>query len=344
MIQVGGNEIYYPKEIIMPNPEPAMTPALPKVDLHRHLEGSLRLQTVLEVSKAHGLPLPAWEVDSLKPHIWIQEPANDILKVFPRFDLARNIFVDYDVCRRAAWECLEDAAAQGLDTLELRFSPLYMAEPHGLDPMSVASVVCEAWEEAKTRLPIHARLIGILSRTYGPQACEIELNAVLAHRQRGIVGLDLAGDEARQPAPLFEDHFRRAREAGLHVTVHAGEFAGVESVRQAVDLLGAERLGHAVRVVDDPGLMERLAERGIAIECCPTSNVLTCAVPDYASHPLPIFLEHGLIATLNTDDPGLMGDLTLEEEYRHARDEMGLSRAQLDQVQRNGLRAAFQDR
>ncbi len=327
----------------MDTSESAINPSLPKVDLHRHLEGALRLQTIIEVSKKYNLPLPAWEPEMLQPEIWIQEPFDDFVKVFPRFNMARNIFVNYDICRRAAWECLEDAANQGLDYIELRFSPLYMAEPHALDPLSVASAVCEAWEQARTSLPIRSCLLGILSRTYGPEACEIELQAALGHRDRGIVGLDLAGDEARQPASLFIDQFRRARDAGLHITVHAGEFAGVESVRQAVDLLGTERLGHAVRAADDPALLDRIAERGIAIECCPTSNVLTCAVPDFASHPLPVFLNHGVRATLNTDDPSLMGDLLLEDEYRHARDDMGLTRAELDQIQRNGQAAAFID-
>jgi adenosine deaminase len=181
----------------------------------------------------------------------------------------------------------------------------------------------------------------ILSRTYGPDACQVELQAALANRERGVVALDLAGDEARWPASLFEQHFRQAREAGLRATVHAGEFAGAESVRQAVELLHADRIGHAVRAVEDASVMDLLAERGVAIECCPTSNVLTCSVADYASHPLPLFLAHELCVTLNTDDPSLMGDLRLEDEYRIARDAMGLSGGQLDQVQRNGVQAAF---
>jgi adenosine deaminase len=318
-----------------------LNPTLPKVDLHRHLEGAVRLETVIEISQAHGLPLPASDRQGLAQHAWIDRPTGDILQLLPKFDLLRLVFVDTDACRRVTWECLEDAANEGLDYVELRFSPLFMAEPHGLDPMSVTGAVCEAWQEARVRLPVRARLVAILSRTYGPAACEIELECALAYRERGIVGLDLAGDEARHPAAGFREHFRRAREAGLRLTAHAGEFAGAESVRETIAELAPERLGHAVRAADDPALLDLIAERGIAVECCPTSNVLTTSVAAYSRHPLPAFLAHGICATLNTDDPALMGDLRLEDEYRHAQSEMSLTRADLDRIQLNSLQAAF---
>ena len=313
----------------MPDPDslPALSPRLPRVDLHRHLEGSLRLETVIELSRLHHLPLPAWTRAGLEPHVWIQEPTSDILVLLPRFNLLRSILVDYDACRRVAWECLEDASREGLHYVELRFSPLFMAEPHGLDPQGVTSAVCDAWQEASGGLPVESRLVVILSRTYGPEACQVELEAALACRDRGVVGLDLAGDEARHPAGQFTGHFRRAREAGLHLTAHAGEFAGAESVRETVLTLAPERLGHAVHAVDDLSVLELLVEQGVAVECCPTSNILTTAVPGYEAHPLPVFLDRGLCATLNTDDPALMGDLRLETEYRAARDAMGLTRA-----------------
>ncbi len=318
-----------------------ISPDLPLVDLHRHLEGSIRLSSVLDLSRRHGLTAPAASLDELRRRVWITETHTDILEIMPRFDVLRGVLVDYDACRQVTWECIEDAARQGLDYVEVRFSPLFMAEPHDLQPLSVAAAVCEAWQEARGQLPILARLVVILSRTYGPQACEIELQAALAYRERGVAGLDLAGDEARHPAGQFAPLFRRAREAGLRLTAHAGEFAGAESVRQTVLELGVERLGHAVRAIDDPAVLDLLAERGIAIECCPTSNVLTGSVPDYAEHPLPLFLQHGLRATLNTDDPSLMSEITLDHEYLVAQEHMGLDDQQLRLVQENGLQAAF---
>ncbi|HEX2978634.1 MAG TPA: adenosine deaminase [Anaerolineaceae bacterium] len=318
-----------------------ITPRSPRVDIHRHLEGSIRLETVLDLAKQHHLPLPAEDLAGLQKAVFLTEPVSDILLILPRFNLLIQGLVDYDACRRVAWECLEDADQEGLDYVEMRFSPLFMAEPHGLDPQSVTSAVCEAWEEARGRLRVQSRLIVILSRTYGPEACEAELACALAHRDRGVVGLDLAGDEARHPANQFASHFRRAREAGLHLTAHAGEFAGADSVRKTVLTLGVERVGHAVHAVDDPDVLDLLAEKQIAVESCPTSNLLTCAVPSFAAHPLPIFLDRGLCTVLNTDDPTLFGGISLEDEFRVAREEIGLSDGQLTRLRENGLRAAF---
>ena len=303
-----------------------MTPehAWPLVDLHRHLEGAVRPATVLEVSLEHGLPLPTQDLQELEDFLHLQEPIHDLLDVLPRFDLLRQVYLDYDLCRRVTMECLQDAWDEGLDYVELRFSPYFMAEPHRLDPASVTSAVCEAWQEMERARPGASRLIVILSRTYGPELCEIELACALSHRGRGVAGIDLAGDEARWTAGLFREHFARAEAAGLHRTAHAGEFAGSESVRETLEALNPERIGHGVHAADDPALMERILERGIALECCPTSNYFTRAVPRLEQHPLPLFLEKGLCATLNTDDPSLFQGVTIAHEYKVAAERMGI--------------------
>ena len=321
--------------------ETAISPNLPLVDLHRHLEGSMRLSTAIEICREHHLPLPAWTVPDLQKYVWIEEPVSDIVQIFPRFDILRQAFVDIDVCRRVATECLEDAVSEGLDYLELRFSPYFMAELHQLSPQAVTSAVCEAWQESVHKLPIISRLIVILSRTYGPEICTVEMDCALEHSGQGVVGVDLAGDEMRWPARLFSKDFDRARDTGLQITAHAGEFAGAESIRETIEVLRPQRLGHAVRAVDNEQLMGEIAQKGIAIECCPTSNYLTATVPTIQDHPLPVFLKHGIKATLNTDDPSFMGDLTIQQEYQKAMDLMGLSQEELALVQKNGLDAAF---
>jgi adenosine deaminase len=257
-----------------------------------------------------------------------------------RFELLRHVMADYAAVRRITRENLEDAVNEGIDYIELRFSPYFMAEPHRLDPMGVTEAVCDAVEEATGQLPVRAKLIGILSRTYGPEIAWTELEAAIRCRDRGIVALDLAGDEANYPGELFVRHFCKAREAGLHIMAHAGESAGFESVRQAVLELHAERIGHAVRAIDDPATMDLLAERGIPIESCPTSNVQTSVVAGYQAHPLPAFLKQGLLVTLNTDDPGISG-IDLPHEYRIVREEMGLDEAELRRLQENAVTAAF---
>jgi adenosine deaminase len=186
---------------------------------------------------------------------------------------------------------------------------------------------------------VKVKLIGILTRTYGPIVARKELEALLEYRDR-LVAMDLAGDEANWPGDQFTSHAQRARESGLQITVHAGETAGPESVWQAVRELGAARIGHAIRAVEDPALMDHLAQQRVGVESCLTSNVQTSLVPDYASHPLRTFLDRGILATINTDDPGI-GGVYLRHEYQVAAPAAGLTNAHTRQAQRNALATAF---
>ena len=251
-----------------------------------------------------------------------------------------GVLVDYDACRRMAYENVEDARREGLDYVELRFSPWFMAEPHGLDPAGVV----EAVVEGVTGRHAGFRLSGQADRHPQPH---LRAGDRLEGAGRAADGTGTGwqrstwpGDEAHLPGDLFVEHFRRARDAGWHITVHAGEIAGPESVWQAIRGLGAERIGHAVSAAQDPALMDYMAEHRIGIESNLTSNVQTSTVPDYASHPLRLFLEHGLLATINTDDPGISG-ITLPYEYDVAAPAAGLTPEQIRQAQRNALTAAF---
>jgi adenosine deaminase len=312
----------------------------PLVELHRHLDGNVRLGTVLDLGRQHALPLPAWTLEELRPHVQVTDPTPDLMSFIAKFEVLRLILVDLEAVRRITRENLEDAAAEGIDAVELRFSPYFMAERHGLDPQAVVETVCDTLEEARGEIPVLAKPIVILSRTYGPETCEIELETAIRCRDRGVVALDLAGDEARFPGELFVRHFRRAREAGLRVIAHAGEAAGAASVRQAVLELEAERIGHGIRAAEDPATMDLLAERSVPLEICPTSNVQTSTVGSYQEHPLPQFLERGLTVTLNTDDPSISG-IDLAHEYAVVQREMGLSETHLRRMQENALAAAF---
>jgi adenosine deaminase len=317
-----------------------MREGYPLVELHRHLDGNVRIETVLDLARQHGLELPAWTVEGLRPHVQITEREPSLMAFIAKFDLLKRVMVDYDAVRRIARENLEDAVREGIDYIELRFSPYFMGEEHGLDTNGVVEAACDALEEARGTIPVKAKLIGIISRHYGPEIGRVELAAAVRYRDRGVVALDLAGDEANFPGELFVRHFEEAREAGLRVTVHAGEAAGAASVRQAVLGLGAERIGHGVRAVEDAAVLDLLAERRVALEVCPTSNLQTSTVASYQSHPLPALLRRGLAVTLNTDDPGISG-IDLAHEYRVAAEELGLSAAELRRLQENAMAAAF---
>lgn len=314
-------------------------PQLPLLDLHRHLDGSVRLETILDLGLKHNLPLPARDLDGLRPHVQVTEPQPGLLAFLARFKWITAVLVDLDACRRIAYENVEDARREGIDYLELRFSPWFMAEPHRLSPAGVVEALADGVAAGWRDFGVRVNLIGILSRHYGPEIAQRELAALLHYRDH-LVALDLAGDEGNWPGPLFVNHFRQAREAGLRITVHAGEGAGPASVWQAIRELGATRIGHAARAAEDPALLDYLAEHGIGIEANLTSNVQTSTVRDYASHPLRRFLEDGLLATINTDDPAISA-IDLPHEYNVAAPQAGLTREQIRQAQRNALEIAF---
>ena len=313
--------------------------SIPLVELHRHLDGNIRLQTILDLGRQHNIPLPAWEVESLRPYVQVTDPQPGVMTFIAKFRWPLRVLVDAEACRRVAYENVEDAKLDGLDYIELRFSPWFMAEANGLNPTLVVEAVVDGIAAGARDFEVKINLIGILSRTYGAHIATQELEALLSQREH-ITALDLAGDEAQFPAEWFREHFRRARDAGWHITAHAGEIEGPESIWQAIRELKAERIGHAIRAVEDPVLLDYLAEHQIGIESCLTSNVQTSCVPDYPSHPLKTFLEYGIRATINTDDPGISG-IDLPYEYNVAAPKAGLTEAQIRQAQVNALEAAF---
>ena len=314
-------------------------PRFPLIDLHRHLDGSVRLETVLELGREHNLPLPAWDLEGMRPFVQVTEPQPGVMAFIKKFEWLTRILVDYDACRRIAYENIEDAMNEGIDYVELRFSPFFMAEANGLDPQGVVEAVIEGVKTGIEEFQIQANLIGIISRTYGPEIAWKELKSMLAFSDQ-IVALDLAGDEANWSGDLFVDHFKKARDVGWQVTVHAGESDGPVSIWQAIKGLGATRIGHAVQAVKDNSLIDFMKTNRIGIEANLTSNVQTSTVPNYESHPLVCFLESGLLATINTDDPGISG-IDLIYEYQVAAPKAGLNQEQIHQAQYNALEIAF---
>jgi adenosine deaminase len=318
-----------------------MDGALPFIDLHRHLDGNVRLQTILDLGRRHNIRLPGDTVDTLRPHVQVTETMPDLVTWLAKLQWMIAVLADYDACRRIARENVEDAHAEGLDYVELRFSPYFMAGPNRLDPVRVVEAVVAGVAEGVAATGLQVNLIGILSRTFGPEACAVELEALLTHREH-LVALDLAGDEKNWPAELFVRHFARGRDAGWAITVHAGEAGGAPSVWAALERLGATRIGHGIRAVDDPRLMDHLRDQRIGLEVNLTSNVQTNTVPSLAAHPMKRFLAHGLLATINTDDPVVSG-IDLRHEYTVAAPAAGLGPAEITLARRHALEIAFLD-
>lgn len=313
--------------------------SIPLVDLHRHLDGNVRVNTIWELGHQHGIALPADSLETLAPFVQIQGKETSLVAFLKKLDWMVAVLADLDAVKRVANENVADAALSGLDYAELRFSPYYMAMNHKLPIEGVVEAVIDGVKAGLKDYQIKINLIGIMSRSFGQAACTQELEGLLAHKQH-LVAMDLAGDELGFPGELFNEHFKRVRDAGLAITAHAGEAAGSQSMWQAIQELGATRIGHGVNAIHDPKLMEYLAKHRIGIESCPTSNLHISTVSSYAEHPFRTFMDAGVLISLNTDDPGVSA-IDIKHEYRIAKSELGLSDAELAQVQRNGVEMAF---
>ncbi len=311
---------------------------IPKVELHRHLEGSLRLETLVEVAQEHGIDVPVSRF-----HTLVQMQKDDSLTFdtfLSKFQTLRQFYRSPEVIARITKEAVHDAALDNIQYMELRFTPMALARLQGYSLAEVMDWVIENASEAAAANGVTLRLIASVNR-HEPVALAEEVARLSAERiSRGIVGMDLAGNEAQFSALPFAGVFREARESGLHLTIHAGEWGPAENVRLAIEDLGAERVGHGVRVLEDPNVVALARERGTVFEVCVTSNYQSGVVTALAAHPLVRMIKEGLKVTINTDDPGISA-ISLSDEYRIALDELGLTYKELGNCVLASALAAF---
>lgn len=314
--------------------------AMPKIELHRHLEGSWRLETLSELARTYSLPIDAYEIETIRPHVQMMpnEPRT-WAQFLDKFRFLRQFFKSKTIIDRMTQEAIADAAADNIKYMELRFTPHALNNILQDDYAQVIEWVCDASQVAAEQHNIIVRLIISLNRHEVLDIAELVLEAALAHKHNGVVGIDLAGQEAAYSCRPFQHIFERAKSEGLGVTVHAGEWAGANSVYDAVDI-GAMRIGHGTRAIEDPTLIDMLIKREIVLETCPTSNIDSGVITHLEHHPLPQFLEMGVCATINTDDP-LISNITLSDELCHTVDTMSLSLDKIKQLQLTAAKAAF---
>lgn len=307
--------------------------ALPKVELHVHLEGSMRASTVVELARRYGVELP--------------EGLRDGRYAFRDFRHFIDEWVAGLAClrtpedfRRIAIELCEDEAAQGVRYAEVSFSLPDHAERLA-DWDAALEGVLDGFAEGERAFGIACRPYVDVVRGIDLELSRRAMRAAVRHRDRGVIGIGLGGEERFPPEP-YADIFREAREAGLRSIPHAGETRGPASIRGSLEALGADRIGHGIRILEDPGLVEEVRDRGIGLDVCPTSNVMTRSVPSLREHPLPRMLEAGLLVTLNSDDPSMFGS-RLSDEYARIRETFGFDDRALAELARNGVRASFAD-
>jgi adenosine deaminase len=313
--------------------------AVSKVDLHRHLEGSLRLQTMIDLYREAGDPLPETTPEELAPRAQVRAPMTNLAEVLRVLELVQGSFRSYAAVERVSREAVEDLATDNVRLAELRFSPEFFFGPGELDWDRAMASLVDGVTRAAERHDVAVGLIAIFSRDYGLASAERTVDFALRHRA-DLVGFDIAGDEPPYPPSLYRQVVAPLHDAGIPLTAHYGENGPPDFARDAIVELGARRLAHGVSVADDPGVTALARDRAIVLDMCPTSNLLTGAVPSLDAHPALRLLRSGLRVTINTDDPGLFG-IDLTHELERARRELGFTDADLALATRHALDGSF---
>ncbi len=322
--------------------------ALPKVELHRHLDGSVRLATMLDIARRHGLDLGARTPAELAPLATITSPLEDLAAVLGRFSLLQRTLCSFEAISRVACENVEDAWRDGVVAVELRFAPAFLAAGKTLTCDEIVEAAVVGTRRGAERFPVEVALIGILPRSLPLEDNQRATRALLAYRASGrrgaelIRGFDLADQEDTADPLVLAPLVEAAREAGLGITIHSGENTGPEHVRRTLETFRPQRIGHGIRSWDDPGLVAQLRDRDVLLEVCPTSNWLTRSVPSLEEHPLPHLLRAGVAVSLNSDDPHLMA-IDLVHEYEVCARLYGFGLEEFAAMNRAALAHSFLD-
>lgn len=274
---------------------------LPKIELHCHLDGSLRPETVLDIAKKEKVELPTYDVVQLKEELMAPINCSSLVEYLNKFNIPIKIMQSKESLRRVAFELMEDAAKDGVKYIEIRYAPVLHTE-RGLTLQEVIESVLQGIEEGENKFDIKGNLILSCLRHRGPKSAEMVVEAGKKYIGNGVVAIDLCGAENEGFASNFIEVIKLAKDYGYRVTIHAGETGFGSNVVDAIELLGAERIGHGVAIKDMREAYELVKEKGIILEMCPTSNLQTKAVSDYIEHPIYKFYKDGIKVSFNTDN------------------------------------------
>ncbi len=313
--------------------------ALPKTDLHVHLDGSLRLSTVRELAARYGLPYDFATDEDVRAVCQVDDKCDSLVDYLKVFDITLQLMQRREDITRIAFELAEDAHRENVRYMEVRYSPMLHAR-EGLDFDTIVAAVQAGLDAARDQYGILTGQIICGIRHISPES-SLEL-AELACRWkgRGVVAFDLAGAEKDYPAKDHLQAFYTVLNRNLPVTIHAGEAFGPESIQQAIHYCGANRIGHGTRLIEDADLMQWVNDRRIAVEVCLASNLQTRAVPDLASHPIKKYLEAGMRITLNTDNR-LVSGTTVTNELALAVEHLDMSEEEIAKLVLDGFKSAF---
>lgn len=314
---------------------------MPKIELHRHLEGAMRLSTLVDIARDFGFEMPEYEEETLRPFVQMMPYEPRTWQNFlGKFRTLRQFYLSPLIIRRIAAEAVIDAASDNIKYMELRFTPKALSNITKASYYDTIRWVCETATDTARDYDIDVRFIISMNRHEDVEIGTQVIEAAIETMHLGVVGIDLAGIELDYPIYPFMDILKRGRDAGLYITLHAGEWDGAHSIWDAVSFAGAHRIGHGIRAIEDAGVIEVLRENSIPLEVCPTSNVDSGVVVDYGSHQLPLLWDAGVKVTLNTDDP-LVSGITLTDELVRVLEKLPFSLDDIKKMTLNAAEAAF---
>ena len=312
---------------------------LPKTDLHVHLDGSLRLSTILELAEKGRIELPATNEDGLRKAMNLGQNCGSLVEYLKAFDVTLRVLQDAESLTRAAYELAEDSARENVRYMEVRYSPMLHTR-RGLKLTTVVEAVLEGLRAAHDKYGIESNVIICGIRNVSVESSLEMAELAVAYKNRGVVGYDLAGAEYDHPAKHHRDAFQLIRNNNINSTIHAGEAYGPDSIRQAIHTCGAHRIGHGCRLREDGDLLHYVIDHRIPLECCPSSNVQTGAVRDISNHPLKFYYDLGVRVTVNTDNR-LITDTTVSKELYLVHTRLGVAWPAIKQIILNGFKSAF---
>lgn len=315
---------------------------LPKIELHRHLDCSVRWSTLLEIAPSVGITL-APTIQGRQDQFLITEPMKDLGSVLNKFLNAQKVLASEEILTRIAFEACEDAFNDGIRILELRYAPTFIEEGHpNLNFDKIHRSLCQGIEMAKQKFHMAVGLICIVQRVKPFAVAEKVVDFAIQHKD-SFIALDLADNEEGFDPKIFAPLFQKAKKAGLHITVHSGETPNDQAaqwVKDSVEILGAERIGHGIQIVRDPKILEFIRNQKIPLECCPISNYLTQSFKTYEEHPLRKLMNAGVLVTINSDDPGIFAT-TLSDDYAIAHEFHNFTIADFKTCNQTAFQASF---
>jgi len=312
---------------------------IPKTEIHCHLEGAIRTQTILDIAQAYDLQLPTYDVSELDKHVKVYDQMRNLQAVLEAFSIFQNSITSPETVERIAWELFEDSAKQNIKLFEVRFSPDWAFHGHNLDWDACLESLLRAKERAEKEFDMAIGYIAITSRSMGPESCVKTVDWSIRHRDH-ILGIDLADSERDFPLREFLPSVRKAKDAGLNVTIHTGEDTPASFVKEVIEFTSPDRIGHGIHAIEDLQVVELIRERGITLEVNPWSNYLTNSVRTIEEHPLKRLFDLGVKVTINSDDPEVL-ETNVNNEYRIAHEILGMSMDDIAICNRYACEASF---